>query len=250
MDGGGRGAHDGHARILESLGQTEWGLPAELDDDARELPAGGLGMDDLEDVFERERLEVETIGGVVVGGYGLGVAVDHDRLVARLAQGERRVDARVVELNALPDAIGSRAEDDHLAPVTGLDLGLLVVRRVVIRRARGELGSARIDGLEYRPDPPPVPQLAHLALGDTPQRSDLGIGKAVALGDAQQCRIERLGHSEAIGEVVDDLDLGKEPGVDTRGLVHLVDARARPECLLHLAQAAVVRDADRLHEIG
>ena len=250
VDGSGRGADDGHACVLESLGQSERGLPAELDDDARELPACGLGVDDFEDVFECEWLEVETIGGVVVSGHGLGVAVDHDRLVADLAQGERRVDARVVELDALSNAIGPGAEDDHLAPVAGLDLGLLVVRRVVIRRARGELRSARIDGLEGRPDPPPVPQLAHFALGDTAQRCDLGVGEAVALGDAQQCRIERLGHSDAIGEVVDDLDLGEEPGVDTRGIVHLIDARARPKCLLDLAQAAVMGSADRAHEVG
>ena len=45
-----------------------------------------LGVDDLEHVLQRERLEVEPVGGVVVGGDGLGVAVDHDRLVAGLAQ--------------------------------------------------------------------------------------------------------------------------------------------------------------------
>jgi len=42
-----------------------------------------LGVYDLQNVLEREWLEVQPIGGVVVGGDGLRVAVHHDRLVAR-----------------------------------------------------------------------------------------------------------------------------------------------------------------------
>ena len=52
---------------------------------------------------------------VVVGRHRLGVAVDHDRLDALLAQRHRRVHAAVVELDALADAVRPAAEDDHLA---------------------------------------------------------------------------------------------------------------------------------------
>ena len=72
-----------------------------------------LGVHDLEHVLERQRLEVEPVGGVVVGGDGLGVAVDHDRLEARaalaLAERHRGVDAGVVELDALPDPVRARS---------------------------------------------------------------------------------------------------------------------------------------------
>ena len=45
------------------------------------------------------------------------------------------------------------------------DLGLLVVGRVVVRRQRGELGGAGVDGLVDRPDAERVPHAAHDVLG-------------------------------------------------------------------------------------
>ena len=68
-----------------------------------------LGVDDLEHVLERERLEVQPAGGVVVGGDGLGVAVDHHRVVAGVAQREAGVHAGVVELDALADPVRARS---------------------------------------------------------------------------------------------------------------------------------------------
>ena len=79
-------------------------------------PAGLLlGVHDLEHVLEGERLEVEPVGGVVVGGDGLRVAVDHHGLVAGLrCSAIDGVHAGVVELDALADPVGPGAEDDHL----------------------------------------------------------------------------------------------------------------------------------------
>ena len=82
VDGLGRGADDGHAGGAQALGQVERGLAAELDDHA-DLCAGlGFVVVDGEHVFERKRLKVKAVAGVVVGGDGLRVAVDHDGLVA------------------------------------------------------------------------------------------------------------------------------------------------------------------------
>ena len=137
----------------ERLREPERRLAAELDDDARRpAPAALLGVHDLEHVLERERLEVEPVGGVVVGGDGLRVAVDHDGLVARPRAARSGVHAGVVELDALPDPVRPGAEDDHRRPLARRDLGLLVVGRVVVRRARGELGGAGVDGLVDRAD--------------------------------------------------------------------------------------------------
>jgi hypothetical protein len=77
-------------------------------------PTGCSRTADLEHVLEGQRLEVQPVGGVVVGRDRLGVAVDHDGLVAGVAQREHGVDAAVVELDALPDAVRPGAEDDDL----------------------------------------------------------------------------------------------------------------------------------------
>ena len=78
------GADDRHAEALQRQRQIERRLAAELDDDA----VGLFGVADVEDVFERERLEVEAVAGVVVGGDGLRIAVDHDRFDAHFLQRE------------------------------------------------------------------------------------------------------------------------------------------------------------------
>ena len=105
----GRGAHDRHAVVLERLREAQRGLSAELDDHARDRSGERLRVDDLQHVLEGERLEVQPVGGVVVRGDGLGVAVDHHGLVARVAQREGGVDAGVVELDALADAVRARS---------------------------------------------------------------------------------------------------------------------------------------------
>ena len=76
-------------------------LTAELDDHALRL----LDLADPEHVLERQRLEVEPVGGVVVGRDRLRVAVDHHRVASGLAHGLGGVHAAVVELDPLADAI-------------------------------------------------------------------------------------------------------------------------------------------------
>ena len=59
----GDGADDRHAGLLEVERELERRLPAVLDDHADRL----FLVDDLEHVLERQRLEVQPVGGVVVG---------------------------------------------------------------------------------------------------------------------------------------------------------------------------------------
>ena len=93
VDRGGRSPEN--KTRLDRVRQLEWGLAAERDDDtgerrgvfARGRDTGGeLRVYDVAHVFGRERLEIEPVGGVVVGGDGLRVAVDHDSFVARLTK--------------------------------------------------------------------------------------------------------------------------------------------------------------------
>ena len=143
-----RSAEQRHPRLLQRLRQPQGRLTAELDDDS----LGALDLADGEHVLLREWLEVETVGGVVVGGDGLGVAVDHHRVALELARGHCRVDAAVVELDALADPVWPRAEDHHRGTITPVHLAGGSVRRaalmcgVEVGRPRLELGGAGVDG--------------------------------------------------------------------------------------------------------
>ena len=141
-----RGADDlglrAFERLLEAGGEIERRLPAELDDDAVRL----LLVADVEDVLERERLEEKFVAGVVVGRDGLRVRVDHDGLVPDFLQREGGVDATVVELDALADAVRPAAEDHDLLLVRVAHfVEPVVVGGVVVGRVGLELGRAGVD---------------------------------------------------------------------------------------------------------
>ncbi len=148
VDRFGRGADDGHAGGAQALREVERRLPAELDDHA-DLRAGlRFVVVDGEHVFKNERLKVEAVAGVVVGGDGLRIAVDHDGLVAVVFEREGGVAAAVVELDALADAVGAGAEDDDLRRFGRRRFVLFVVGRVEVGRHRFEFGGAGVDELE------------------------------------------------------------------------------------------------------
>ena len=170
VDHVGRGAEDRHVGLLQGAGELQRRLPAELDDDAGERSLRLLDADDLEHVLGGQRLEIEPVGGVVVGRHGLRVAVDHDRLVAGVGEREAGVAAAIVELDALADAVGAAAEDDHLLAVAGLGLvrqragERRLVGRIEIGGRRGELGGAGVDALVARVDVEAGAQRRHLGL--------------------------------------------------------------------------------------
>src|ERR671911_900084 len=187
--GVGRGAEDSHSCLFQLVRQLQGTLAAELQDDA----FGFLAPYDLEHVFCGERLKVQARGGVVVGRDGLRIGVDHDRVVAALHESVTGVDAGVVELDALADAVGAAAEDDDGGVPLSPDLVLLFVGGVVVGRARRELTGAGIDGLVGRRDterPPHAPD--NLDRGPRSRRDGL-VGKAEPLELAQIFDAERLG---------------------------------------------------------
>ena len=165
VDGLGARTEDRNPSVGEALRQTQWRLATQLNEHSLDRAHRFFGLVDRHDVLKGERLKVEAVRGVVVGRNGLGIAVDHDRLVAILER-ERGVDARVVELDALADAVGARSQDDDRFPRPRLDLVLNVVTAVVIRRARLELGGACVDRLEDRDDAMGHTRGRHLGLVD------------------------------------------------------------------------------------
>ncbi len=220
VDGVRGGAEDGDAGVVQGVGELQRGLAAELDDDAVQRAVLLLDAEDFEDVLEGEGLEVEAVGGVVVGGDGLGVAVDHDGLVAGFRQREAGVAAAVVELDALADAVGAAAEDDDLAGaggagfVLGVAAVLDLVGRVHVGGLRLELGAAGVDALEDRADAEALALGADAGLGAGGEGGEAGVGEAELLEAAERVRLAREAGLDQAGLLVDDLaDAGEEPGV-------------------------------------
>ena len=58
-----------------------------------------------------QRLEVEAIAGIEVGGDGLGVGVDHDAADSLFLEGPGGMDAAIVELDTLAYTDGAAAND-------------------------------------------------------------------------------------------------------------------------------------------
>ena len=83
VDGVGRGAEDRHIGRLQRAREFQRRLAAELHDDAVQGAVLPFGGDDFEHVLGGQRLEIQSVGGVVVGRHRLRIAVDHDRFHSR-----------------------------------------------------------------------------------------------------------------------------------------------------------------------
>ena len=251
VDGLRAGADDRHPGLLQPIGQAQRGLPAQLHDDADDAGTVRarllLGVIDLENILEGQRFEVEPIGGVVVGGHRLGIAVDHHRLEPGLTQRRRGVHAAVVELDPLPDAIGTRAENEHLRPLglwrdLGFGGGIELVTAVVIRRLGLELRRTGVDGLEHRMDAQPLTQCAHADLAGQfrSQRARSGdrTGRDACCGAAARSsktrRVEHLG-----AQYHQPRDLLDEPRVDAGDRRHLLDGGTETQRVLDVVEPTV-----------
>ncbi len=160
-------------------------------------PIGCSRSHDLQHILQRQRLEVQLVGDVEVGGDRFGIRVDHDRLVSALAQRDHGAHAAVVELHALPDPIRAGAEDDDRLASAAWRFALLVVAAVQVRRratetrrrrcrpscttaARRAPSDARAPPLRFRRATPPA--------GD--RRSPCASCDAATSGvDLRQCRV-------------------------------------------------------------
>ncbi len=202
-------------------------------------------MDDLQDVLDGERLHVEPVGGVVVGGHRLRITVDHDRFITGCRQRHHRVTAGIVELDALPDPVRPAAQDDDPRPVAGDDLGLGIIGRVVVGRGRGELGRAGVDRLVDRPDAGAVPERAdHILLGPE-DLGELRVGEPRALGPQDPGGVA----ADGLGDLVEVGDLFDKPGIYAGRLGDLGRVRAGAQRPLHRAQPPVMRDAGTAQQL-
>ena len=193
-----RRAEDRHTQALEPIGQVERRLPAELHDHA----FGPFPLDHVQHVLQRQRLEIQPVGGVVVGGDRLRIAVEHDRLEAQAGQGKCGLAAAVIELDALADAVRPAAEDQDLAAAGGAGFVLGFVGAVQIGRLCLELGCTGVDALEGGVDGEALAEEAEVDGSPTPsaalapprgggggkEAGQVAIGKAHLFGLAKQSR--------------------------------------------------------------
>ena len=107
LDRGQGRAEQPHACLTQRPCQPQWRLTTKLEYHA----LGLLDLEDGEHVLDGQRLEVQSVRGVVVSRDRFRVAVDHHRVSARLSNRHGRVDAAIVELHPLTDAVGARSEN-------------------------------------------------------------------------------------------------------------------------------------------
>ena len=219
LDRGGRGAQ--HQLRRKLAGQCQRCLAAERHDHAH----GILGRDHVGHVLGSERLEVEAVVGVVVGGHGLRVAVHHHGLVPGGPQGLTGVDAAVVELDALPDPVGTRSQDHDPGFACRADLVGVLVGGVVVRGARLEFGRTGVDRLEGGQHPRALPGRPDVTRSCTPQVCELGVGESEPLGPTPPGPIHgfRLRHLKRPPLLADAGDLVEEPRVHAGGRGHGID---------------------------
>ena len=218
--------------LIEVVAQLDRRLAAEGDDDAVRL----FFIDDVLHVFGGERLEVQPVRRIEVGGDGFGVVVDDDHFIPQFFERPHAVHGRIVELDALADADGAGTDDDDAALFALFDerrrlvVGVIVVRGIEIRRFGGELGGAGIDHLIDR-----LAVVRHALPGEFFQLM-VGIAEALALfvqGAGQ------LFAAQALFKLDQIVELMQEPAVDLGDLKDLVYGNARLEGGKHREQALV-----------
>ncbi len=247
VDGLGLGAHDVHAGILQGAGKLERRLAAQGD----HYPIGLLDIDDVHDVFVGKRLEVQAVGGVVVGGDRFRVAVDHDGLVTGIVQRVARVHAAVVELDALADAVRACAQDHRalLRGRTNLGSAQLVGLVVVLGKAL-ELGCAGVNRLEHGNHAELLAARANGKLVGAGEVGDLIVGEPVALGGKQVLGRKFL-ELHLRNSALDGNDVGdavQEPAVDLVRLEHLLYRPAAAEGLGNVEHAVFGGQGNQLVE--
>ena len=243
----GRGSDNADACGLERERKVQRRLPAELHDDADWRSSGSFMLADGKHIFERERLKVKAIAGVVVGRNRLRIAVDHDGFVAIFAQRVAGMATAVIEFNSLPDSVGTRTENDDFFLRRGRSFVFFFVSGIEIRRVAFELGRAGVNALVNRLQAMFLAEVADFFLAafaiQTPRASEPPVGESHALGLAQHLGRDRF-HGMLFQlklHIVNLFDLIKKPRVNRSHLRDLLDGESLPECILNIAQTLRMR---------
>src|ERR1041384_3436926 len=206
---------------MQSVREIEGSLSAKLHDHAFRL----FDVDDVHHVFERERLEVQSIGSVVVSRDSFWITVDHDGLESGLVKRKRCVAAAVVKLDSLPDAVWTRTEDHDLASIGRRCFVFSFVSRVEVRRVRFKLGAARVYSFINRHDSQTLPISTNFILGTLSQVGETTIGQCYLLESSQLIggNVFELRAFNVVLNVHHLIQLIQKPRIDARETIDLGD---------------------------
>ncbi len=217
-----------HACCFQRARQLQRSLATVLHNNAFRL----LDAHDFQYVFQRYRLEVQTVGGVVVGRNGFRVTVDHDGLKTIFAQCQRGVYAAVVKLDALTDTVWTAAQHHDFIAVDGrICFTLIFISGVHVGGVGGKFCCAGIHALVDRMQIVLVTQFANFRFANAGQFRQTRIGETFTFQHAQEVSVEAV--DAKVGyfffQAYQFFNLHQEPAVDVGQVEHAVDGQARAE---------------------
>ena len=161
------------------------------------------------------------------------------------------MDAAIIELDALADAVGAAAEDHHLAPVAGPGLVFFLVGRIIIRGMGLELGCAGVHQLVDRLDLFFFPQVADIVFRGAGEKGQLPVREAVALGPAQKAGVKagEAGGPDRLFQFHDLPEIVKIPGVDGGQAKEILVCHAPAQGLVEVEDALGIGDVEQAFEI-
>src|SRR6266498_5834896 len=207
-------ADDRNACPVQTHRQVQWRLSAKLDNDSLRV----LYVDDVHYVFKGERFEVETVGRVVIRRNGFRVAVDHDRLKARIPKGKGGMATTIVKFNSLADAIGPGAQDHDLTAIGRRCFVFRFVSRIQIRGKRFKLGAAGINAFIDRSEAQFFSVFSDFVLRSFSEICEPSIGQRDFLERSQKLRLNifELAPFNSLLDFHYILELLEKPGIDAR----------------------------------
>ena len=185
--------------------------------------------------LERQLVEVQTVAHIVVGRNGLGVVVDHHRLIAQLAGGLDSIHRAPVELNRRADAVCTRTQNHNrfLILEERNIVILTVVGHIKIVGQLGVLRCHRIDSLNGRHDVSLLTQrancqclLVHILAVLADETCDLEVREAQSLSLPKHLGgqlLDRIVATQYQRVVVDILQFFEEPGRNLGQLEQTLD---------------------------
>ena len=232
VDDFGTGTQNLHAGFLQLACQIQRRLASELGNYAQRL----LLLVNGEHVFGGQRLKVQLVGRVVVGGNRFGVAVDNDGLKAELLQCHCGVHAAVVEFDALANAVGAAAQDHDLAVVRCGGVVGRVIRAVIIGAV---LGAKNVHGVPCLGNTQAQTVFAHVIFVLAQQLRQVAVAEAVhfrlleLLGGQHRRGVLGCERQDRLFFLHDFLHLLNEVALDLGQFVQLFNGSALAQRFVH-----------------